>query len=37
MILKINNPRIAIIESYVRPILYKESIIHNEKVVVIFR
>ena len=37
MLLKINNPRNAIIESYNRPIAYKNYILLNGKVVVKFK
>jgi len=37
MILKISNPRQAIINSYNRPVLYKNHILLNGSVVVKFR
>jgi hypothetical protein len=37
MILKINNPRTAIMMSYKRPVLYKNHIIMDGAVVVRFR
>jgi len=37
MILKISNPRQAIITSYKRPILYKDHIIMDGAVVVVVR
>ena len=37
MILKISNPRDAIIQSYNRPVLYKNHILLNGAVVVRFR
>ena len=37
MIIKENNPRQAIIDSYNRPILYKNHILLNGAVVVRFR
>ena len=37
MLLEINNPREAIIESYYKPISYKNFIIFRGKVIVCFR
>ena len=37
MLLEINNPRVAIIESYIKPISYKNYILFRGKVIVCFR
>jgi hypothetical protein len=37
MLLEINNPREAIIESYTKPISYKNYILFRGKVIVCFR
>jgi hypothetical protein len=37
MILKENNPRTAVIQSYNRPVLYKNHLLLNGAVVVRFR